>query len=620
MTDILLITPPFTQLNTPYPATAYLKAYLNSCNIKSSQVDLSIETILVLFSNKGLSNLFDFANSQNQIKSKNAKTIYENRDKYFVVIDDIIVYLQGSNIYLTNRICSRKFLPEASRFDELKNMQWVLQEMEKEELAKYLATLFLEDLSDFITECVDPDFGFSRYAERIGRSANTFDELDNKLHNIETYIDKIYLDILINKILKYNPKIVGFTVPFPGNLYSAFRCAKKIKQIFPDIKTVMGGGFASTELRSLSDVRVFDYFDFICLDDGEVPLELIMKAVQKDGSKNDFLLKRTFIKKVNSVYFNDLSPKKDCHFRDTYCPDYSDLLNDKYISVIEIANPMHSLWSDGRWNKLTMAHGCYWRKCSFCDTSLSYIKDYQPLKAKQIADRMELIIAETGETGFHFVDEAAPPMLMKELAIEIINRKLDVQWWTNIRFEKSFTIEVCQILAESGCIAVAGGLEVASDRLLKLINKGVTVEQVAKVTANLTDAGIMVHAYLMYGFPTQTIQETIDSLEMVRQMFELDLIQSGFWHQFALTAHSEIGLNPEKYGLITKNKEIKFANNDIEFEDRTGVDHNKFSFGLKKSIYNFMHGAGFEMPVQTWFDFKVPKTKIKRNYIQSLIN
>jgi hypothetical protein len=250
---------------------------------------------------------------------------------------------------------------------------------------------------------------------------------------------------------------------------------------------------------------------------------------------------------------------------------------------------------------------------------LNYIKQYQPLSANVLADRMETLIAQTGENGFHFVDEAAPPALMKELAAEIILRKLDVKWWTNVRFEKSFTPELCRLLAKSGCIAVAGGLEVASDRLLKHINKGVSVEQVAKVTANFTDAGIMVHAYLMYAFPSETVQETIDSLEMVRQMFELDLIQSGFWHQFALTAHSPIGLNPEKFGIQTKRNKITFADNDIEFVDATGIDHSIFSNGLKKSIYNYMHGAGLDMPLQTWFDFKIPKTTVKRNYIRDCI-
>jgi radical SAM superfamily enzyme YgiQ (UPF0313 family) len=179
---------------------------------------------------------------------------------------------------------------------------------------------------------------------------------------------------------------------------------------------------------------------------------------------------------------------------------------------------------------------------------------------------------------------------MREVALEILRRNLVVTWWTNIRFEKSFTQDLCFLLKISGCVAVSGGLEVASDRLLKLIDKGVSVEQVAKVTRNFTEAGIMVHAYLMYGYPTQTVQETVDSLEMVRQLFEMGILQSGFWHQFAMTAHSPVGINPEEFGVTPIKQEIKFANNDIDFMDKTGIDHSQFSFGLKKSLFNYMHG------------------------------
>jgi len=262
-----------------------------------------------------------------------------------------------------------------------------------------------------------------------------------------------------------------------------------------------------------------------------------------------------------------------------------------------------------------MAHGCYWGKCTFCDISLDYIKIYEPLTAKLIVDKMEALIAQTGESGFHFVDEAAPPALMRAVALEIIRRNLTVTWWTNIRFEKSFTKDLCYLLKEAGCIAVSGGLEVASDRLLALINKGVTVEQVAQTTNNFTKAGILVHAYLMYGFPTQTVQETVDSLEMVRQLFEQGIIKSGFWHQFALTAHSPIGLNTNQFHIIPHLKEIYFANNDISFSDKTGINHAKFSEGLKKSIFNFMHGVGFDLPLHKWFDFKIPQTTISESFI-----
>ena len=380
----------------------------------------------------------------------------------------------------------------------------------------------------------------------------------------------------------------------------------------------MGGGFPNTELRSISDARVFDFFDFITLDDGELPIEILHSNIFEVNS--DLIhFKRTFLRENGKVVYNNSSTKKDYKQAEIGTPDYSDLLLDNYISVIEIANPMHSLWSDGRWNKLTMAHGCYWGKCTFCDISLDYIKIYEPITAKLLVDRMEQIIAQTGESGFHFVDEAAPPALMRELAIEILKRKLIVTWWTNIRFEKSFTKDLCHLLKASGCIAVSGGLEVASDRLLKLIDKGVTVAQVAKVTRNFTESGIMVHAYLMYGFPSQTVQETIDSLEMVRQLFELNIIKSGFWHQFALTAHSPIGLKPNDYSILPIYKNISFANNDIQFKDSTGINHEKFSFGLKKYIFNYMHAIGFDLPLEEWFEFKIPKTTIKNDFIISSI-
>jgi len=204
--------------------------------------------------------------------------------------------------------------------------------------------------------------------------------------------------------------------------------------------------------------------------------------------------------------------------------------------------------------------------------------------------------------------------------LEIIRRKLTMVWWTNIRFEKSFTSDLCLLLKESGCIAVSGGLEVASDRLLGLINKGVSVAQVARVTSNFTQAGIMVHAYLMYGFPTQTAQETVDSLEVVRQMFEAGIIQSGFWHQFAMTAHSPVGLNPTQFKVKVENeKPGTFANNDLIHIDPTGADHDLFSEGLSKSLFNYMQDIGFDLPLQDWFDFKVPRTTIPPDRIRQSV-
>ena len=619
-TKIFLITPPFTQLNTPYPATAYIKGFLNTKNMESVQADLGIEVILELFSKTGLEKLFQIKSEQFKVeeRSPNAQRILTLQNEYIKTIDAVIGFLQGKNPTLALQICQEDFLPEASRFSQLEEMDWAFGTMGTQDKAKHLATLYLEDISDFIVECVDENFGFSRYAERLGRSANSFDELYDTLQKEPTYIDEILISILKKKIEIIQPTLFLVSVPFPGNLYAAFRSAQWVKRNYPAIKIAMGGGFPNTELRSLSDKRVFEFFDFITLDDGELPVELLIENEYKTSDKE---YKRTYLLENGAVAYKNNSSRLDYKQSEVGTPDYSDLFLDKYISVIEIVNPMHRMWSDGRWNKLTMAHGCYWGKCTFCDISLDYIKIYEPIAANLLCDRIEEMIAQTGQNGFHFVDEAAPPALMRALALEIVRRKLTITWWTNIRFEKSFTKDLCQLLKASGCIAVSGGLEVASDRLLQLIDKGVTVEQVAKVTRNFTEAGIMVHAYLMYGYPTQTVQETVDSLEMVRQLFEVGVLQSGFWHQFAMTAHSPVGMYPEKFGVVKETESIgTFANNDINYTDKTGIDHNQFSFGLKKSLFNFMHGICFDYPLQDWFEFKIPKTKTPKDFIYNALH
>lgn len=620
---VLFILPPFTQMNTPYPSTAYLKGYLAHRGISSAQADLSLEVILALFSQAGLTALFDETEKLRTKLSANARQMLAERNRYQQTITTVIRFLQGKSDTLAYRICNGDYLPEAARFtaDE-EELEWAFGTLGMRDKARHLATLYLEDLSDFIQETVDPEFGFSRYAEHLGRCASSFDGMAGALERPPSFTDRFLLQLLEEKIEAIHPRVVALSIPFPGNLYSALRCAEWIKEHHPEITVAMGGGFVNTELRSITDIRFFQYADYLLLDDGEDPIYELLQYL--DGHITTDGLVRTFCldeSRQKVVYYNHPTHPL-CRQDETGTPDYEGLLLDKYISIIEVINPMHKLWSDGRWNKLTLAHGCYWGKCAFCDGSLDYIKRYEPNTAHTLVDRMEKLIAQTGEIGFHFVDEAAPPALLREVAKEILRRGLTVTWWGNIRFEKSFTTELCELLRQSGCIAVSGGLEVASPRLLKLINKGVTVAQVAQVANNFTGTGIMVHAYLMYGFPTQTVQETIDSLEVVRQLFELGLVQSGFWHRFAMTAHSPVGIHPAEYSCcVTEPPFGGFARNDVQFKDTVGCRHELYGEGLRISLYNFMNGIGFDTPLHKWFgSLKVPRTTLPPNYIEKIIS
>jgi radical SAM superfamily enzyme YgiQ (UPF0313 family) len=615
---ILLITPPFTQLNTPYPATPLLKGFLRVHGYEVCQADLGIELINKIFSRPGFEALFVVVKNGTKQLSANSLRIIDNERSYVQTINQVMNFLQYRENTLAQRIGSDHFLPRASRFDHLPDLEWSFGNIGANDKARFLATRYIEDVGDLIKDAVTPYFGFSRYAEKLGMSAHSFDPIERALQQPESIIDTWMVELLKSHIELKRPDVVGITLPFPGNVYAGLKCCQFIKKVHPHIKIVAGGGFVNTELRTLSEPAIFDYVDFITLDDGEVPLLNILKSLR--GEKNADELKRTFIRIDDQVKFMNDDTEQEPPHAEIGCPDYSDLPLDRYLSLIEIANPMHRLWSDGRWNKLTVAHGCYWHKCSFCDTTLDYIKRYDSAPAGVLVDRIERVIAQTGQTGFHFVDEAAPPAVLRELAEELLRRGVTISWWANIRFEHAFTGDLCRLLAASGCIAVSGGLEAASDRLLKLMNKGVTIRQAAQACRNFSDAGIMVHAYLMYGFPTQTEQETIDALEIVRQFFKEGLMQSAFWHVFTATIHSDVGRHPEKYHCrIIDHPVGRFANNDLLHEDRIGCDPHRYAQGLNKAVYNFMHGIGTDLPVKAWFDFRVPAISIQRNYVKQSI-
>ncbi len=617
-----------TQLNTPYPSTAYLTGFLRAQGEDAVQTDLALALVLALLSPDGLTRVRAQASALPQARrSASVHCFLDQFDDYHATVGPTIAFLQGRDSTLSHRIAGRGFLPEGPRFAALDvygdaeaadPLAWAFGALGQQDRAKHLATLYLNDLADVLRDAIDPRFEFVRYGESLAGSQPSFEPLAQALAAAPNLMDNVLADLTLQAVAEHQPQLLLLSVPFPGAMYGALRIAQTVRMHHPQIRIALGGGYVNTELRELSDPRLFDFVDFITLDAGERPLLALLEHVR--GKRSQSRLVRTFVRDSTHgavKYCNWTEP--DVPFEDVGTPTWDGLPLKNYLSLLDMLNPMHRMWSDGRWNKLTVAQGCYWKKCSFCDVSLDYISRYETASAATLVDRMEAIVAETGQTGFHFVDEAAPPKMLKALAQEILRRKLQVSWWGNIRFEKSFTPELAELLAQSGCIAMSGGLEVASDRLLELMKKGVSVAQVARVTKGFSDAGILVHAYLMYGFPSQTVQDTVDALEYVRQLFEAGCIQSGFFHRFTCTVHSPVGKDPAAYGItLATLPPVTFAKNDIGFTDPTGVDHDLLGRGLKKAIYNFMHGLALENDVRSWFDLPkgaCPKPTVGRKRI-----
>ena len=668
---ILFILPPLTQLNTPYPSITHLTGYMRSRGFEAEQMDLGIELINKLFTRKELERVFDMVENGRKL-NKTMRIIVSNRRFYERNIEAVMKFLSGRDLSLANRFSDVRFWEDMHRLPDEDELEWAFGTSGKIDRAKYLCSLFLRNVVDVVA-LVDEHFQLIRYAEKLCTYLTTFEPIERELEKMsfslaenfsltestestekaslrlafkkESIIDAMMLELLDKKLQEVKPDWVGLSVPFPGNLLAGLRCAKYIKANYPQVKIVMGGGYVNTELRQMTDTGIFKYVDYITYDDGELPVrrlveggELLRTAYLKDGkveyvnmyneplrpsgtltSSSSSLqgimqasLPSTLASSVSSPKTGEDYGVVNERFGDLPAPTTVGLDMSKYIDFVDTTNPMHRLWSDGRWNKMMLAHGCYWAKCTFCDTCLDYIGRFEACDVKIIVDRMESLIAETGNTGFHFVDEAAPPALLRKLAEEILARGLVVTYWTNVRFDKTYTAELCYLLAKSGCIAVSGGLEVASPRVLKLINKGVTIESATECMRNLSDNGIMVHTYLMYGFPTQTEKELYDSLGRVRDLFAEGLIQSAFWHRYAMTCHSPSGRNPESVGarhVADYRLQItdyrfgfnSFANNEIPFEVDNEPDWSRFGEGLNVATYNYMRQTGFDVPLKKWF-------------------
>ncbi len=612
--NVLLITPPMVQINSPYPAVPRLSAFLRSKGIPVTQADASLILALRLFSSDGLTRIArELARNPAPLKPS-GRAFLAQAPRYRALIAPLLRFLRGHDPALAYRIVNSDFLPQGSRFAWLDKSDEdpllpAFGSLGIQDRARYLAGLVLEDLTDVIRENLAPEFDLARYGERLAVSAPSFDPLEAALNAPPNLVDRWIDRIALELARQHRPGLVGFSLPFPGTVYAAFRMARVFKQQRPSVSIVLGGGYPSTEWRNLSDPRVFEHIDHIVLDDGELPLLNLIRRKLKPKARIPLI--RTFSARSAKIVYQE-GPARHLSLSRLPTPDFAHLNPDHYIPFPTSLNPMLRLWSDGQWNKLTLAQGCYWHRCRFCDTSLDYIRRYDPAPIPRILRWIEDIRDATGQNAFHFVDEAAPPALLGKLADAILQRGLTISWWVNIRFDPGFTTDLVQRMSAAGCIAVSGGLEAAEQRCNRLLNKGLALDSAVRVIDRFSQAGILTHAYLMYGIPTQTTQEVIDALELVRQLFAAGSLHSAFWHRFALTVHSPLAQSRHPLPGITVRPPAAggFSCNECGFEDETGTDFDILGRGLQRSLLNYLHGLELERPLRHWFESRIPRPSI----------
>ena len=612
---IAMVIPPAVNLNTPYAAAPRLAGWLRHLGHTVVPLDVSLEMFLRVFSRAGLERLFA-AVSPGQV-TNDYRIVYQNRDRYIQIIDDAVAVLQQRDMAAVYRITGGSFVPEGPHFRRADVMasRARVGTWGHGDLARHLVSVMISDLTELFASTISRHFGVSRYAHKLALSPPSFDSLAVELERAPNVYEEMLFE-LADELLPHDLDLVCFTCPFPGNLMGSLLLGKWLAANRPGVKRALGGGYPSTELRELSDPRVFDYVDYVVIDDGELPLRQICARLQgRDEPLHD-----TFVRESGAVSFHR-SDVAAIPFADFPTPSYDGFDMARYVHLIYRENLVQRA-SEGTWLKLTAAHGCYWRKCTFCDIHLPYIADYDPMPAQRLADHMDELKAQTGLSGFHFTDEAVPPALMFNLALELLRRKRSYHWWGNIRYDRAFEPDRCRLLAAAGLIMVTGGIETASDAVLEKINKGVSVVHLVKVLQAFAAAGIGTHGYLMYGFPGETRQDAIDGLEVIRQLMSARLLQSGYYHQLSVTAHAPLARKPELFNIrLREHPHQGFARNQLPFVYEDGVPRSQEIFDrIVETLECYQRGVGLDEPVESWFDgLDMPGPSVARDHVAEVM-
>ena len=672
MLNTLIIQPPLVQLNTPYPSGAYLLDFFNSLyeekNVKGrvEWFDLSNSFFHKIFCKHGIAHIFNSTfekalklSSQYESQGDDNTAFHLRRfisQKEFWInwIDEIIAIVCSSNSKISGREFAHEFIRSAHvpRGMRVENFLSNLNRDVSTDDAQILSSLALADLADYITMVYDQNFALIRYAEHLATSTAEFSETIEGLK--APSLNDFYKPLLLEKIASYKnePTLYCISVPFPGCFESALFSADLIRKECGDNAIIIfGGGYVNTELREISEKGIFDYCHILSYDKGYGSYirlfdEFINAACGIEDEKQCFNLKEAFENIFDSRKFYNFSYlkngsviiplekeneeykvlyKKEHEYIRKITPDYSHIDFTKYPRLADDTNPMHRIWNDGAWLKAYIAHGCYWHRCAFCDTTLDYVKDYCLTDINSLYDSLCVQAEKTGVHGIHFVDEACPPVALQNFALKNMavksSNKIPLTYWGNIRFEKTFDRDLADLLSAGGLTAVSAGIEIATGNGLSAVNKGTDMENIVNACCAFKEAGILIHSYMIFGFWSQSVQDLIDSMETLRQLFEAGLLDSAFWHKFTLTLHSTVyeeykkGKYPEL--KILPQKKTQFAKNDLHFEGEEKSE--KFSAPLNAALELWMHGEKLSKPVESYFPFKMPKPSIAKDYITSLI-
>ena len=317
-------------------------------------------------------------------------------------------------------------------------------------------------------------------------------------------------------------KLVGISMAFPGQIQPGFALAYALNARLPHVHVSMGGPAVTQLLGRFDDARIAEMrgpFDSVVLFEGEAALLDLVGTV---------VAGRNPAPVIHGTHASDMAG--------LVAPDFEGLPLEKYFAP-EVVLPYDP------------TRGCYWGKCAFCHYGLSErgTAVYRQRPATEVAVHLKQMAERWGCRIVYFSQDAFAPAFARQVADALQAIHADIRWGTDMRPEASLTPDCCRALKAGGALSVALGIESASPRLVRLIDKGVSLEEMTAAVRNLAAAGIAVEAMCFTDFPTESRREAQATLAWIRKLRrEIALFICG---SFGLSHGSRVAAEPAAFGV-----------------------------------------------------------------------
>ncbi len=259
----------------------------------------------------------------------------------------------------------------------------------------------------------------------------------------------------------------GFSLNYLSQALCTFAMIGFLKKEFPGLTILLGGGLVTSWMRNPSWKNPFSgLVDHLIAGPGEHQLLAII------GIKSDQ--------------------------KEHFTPCYDDL-------------PLHDYLSPGFTLPYSAAGGCYWNKCSFCPETAED-NPYTPVPIERVTGDLDVLIVKKHPVMIHFLDNAVSPAVLQKLAVA----RSGIPWYGFARISKLLTdADFCMSLKRSGCAMLKLGLESGDQGVLDSMQKGIDIGTASLALKTLKEAGIAAYVYLLFGTPSETLDEARKTLEFV---------------------------------------------------------------------------------------------------------